>query len=80
MSEIKTFIKSFPEIMKQSAKEGAKEYVQGIGGPAPSQEDIEMQANLKIEEGSAVARMVYLTRWWNYILVFGSFALCRILN
>jgi len=57
VSEIKAIMKNIPEMIKQ----GAKEYVQGIGGPAPSQEDVETQANLKIEEGSAVARMVYLT-------------------
>ena len=49
---------NLPELMRQSARE----YVQSIGGPAATNpEDIEMQANLKIEEGSAVARMVYLT-------------------
>lgn len=49
---------SLPEMIKQSTKD----YVQGIGGPAlTNPDDVEMQANLKIEEGSAVARMVYLT-------------------
>lgn len=58
LSEIKAIVKNLPELIKQ----GAREYVQGIGGPAATNpEDIEMQANLKIEEGSAVARMVYLT-------------------
>jgi len=55
--EIKAIMKNIPEMIKQ----GAKEYVQGIGGPTANSEDIEMQANLKIEEGSAIARMVYLT-------------------
>jgi len=68
VSEIKELMKkvsvldekfnNFPEMIKQ----GAREYVQGIGGPAATNpEDVEMQANLKIEEGSAVARMVCLT-------------------
>ena len=57
MLEIKAIMKNIPEMIKQ----GAKEYVQGIGGPTANSEDIEMQANLKIEEGSAIARMVYLT-------------------
>ena len=49
---------SLPEMIKHSAKD----YVQSIGGPvATNPEEVEMQANLKIEEGSAVARMVYLT-------------------
>ena len=81
LETFRTLVKNYPEMMRQIAKEGAREYVQGIGGPvATNPEDVEMQANLKIESGSAVARMVYLMRWWNYILVFGSFALCRILN
>lgn len=61
LETFRTLVKNYPETMRQIAKEGAKEYVQSIGGHAVTNlKDVEMQANLKIEEGSAIARMVYL--------------------